>query len=68
MSNAKTYKENGYTHLLLTIHNFANTPIIEKGFKSKRGANKHVNEMSLNERNACLFDVVTVNQAIKKGY
>lgn len=31
---AKVYKDNGYTHVLVEITNFANKPEITKGFKS----------------------------------
>lgn len=43
---AKVYKDNGYTHVLVEITNFANKPEITKGFKSYYEMKKAKNRMS----------------------
>ena len=64
---AKDYKENGYTHVLVEITNFANKPDITKGFKSYYEMRKDKNRMSLHEINSNIFSFMSVNKAINIG-
>lgn len=65
---AREYKKNGYTHVLVEITDFEIKPIITKGFLNYKKMKKYQNEMSLGEINSRCFCFMTVNQAIKKGY
>jgi hypothetical protein len=57
---AKVYKDNGYTHVLVEITNFANKPEITKGFKSYYEMRKAKNRMSLHEINSNIFSFMSV--------
>lgn len=65
---AKVYKDNGYTHVLVEITNFANKPEITKGFKSYYEIKKLKNRMSLHEINSKIFSFMSVNKAINSGF
>lgn len=65
---AEEYKKNGYTHVLVELTNFEIKPIITKGFLNYKRMKKYQSEMSLNEINSMIFEFMTVDKAIKKGY
>lgn len=64
---AKDYKENGYTHVLVEITNFANKPEITKGFKSYYEMRKAKYRMNLHEINSKIFSFTSVDKAIDNG-
>lgn len=64
---AKDYKENGYTHVLVEITNFANKPKITKGFKSYYEMRKAKYRMNLHEINSKIFSFMSVDKAIDNG-
>lgn len=65
---AEEYKKNGYTHVLVELTNFEIRPIVTKGFLNYKHMKKYQSEMSLNEINSMIFEFMTVDKAIKKGY
>lgn len=65
---ATDYKNNGYTHVLVEINNFANEPSIAKGFKNYKDMRRYRDNMNLQEYYSNISRIMTVNQAIKKGY
>lgn len=64
---AKDYKENGYTHVLVEITNFANKPEITKVFKSYYEMRKAKYRMNLHEINSKIFSFMSVDKAIDNG-
>lgn len=64
---AKVYKDNGYTHILVEITNFANKPEITKGFKSYYEMRKAKYKMNLHEINSNIFSFMSVNKVINSG-
>lgn len=64
---AKVYKDNGYTHVLVEITNFANKPEITKGFKSYCEMRKAKYRMNLHEINSKIFSFMSVDKAIDNG-
>lgn len=64
---AKVYKDNGYTHVLVEITNFANKPEITKGFKSYYEMRKAKYKMNLHEINSNIFSFMSVYKAIDNG-
>lgn len=64
---AKDYKENGYTHVLVEITNFANKPEITKGFKSYYEMRKAKYRMNLHEINSKIFSFMSVDKDIDNG-
>lgn len=66
-TSAKTYKEHGYTHVLIMNEN-GRTPYISKGFKTFHCMKTFRDNLSLIEYNSGCFEFTTVNKAIKKGY
>lgn len=65
---ATDYKNNGYTHVLVEINNFADEPSIAKGFKNYKDMRKYRDNMNMHEYYCNISCIMTVNQAIKKGY
>lgn len=65
---AKELKEHGCTHVLVEIECFGNKPTITKVFKSRKEVQTFLDRLSLHELETRIFDIYTVNKAIKKGY
>lgn len=66
--NAKDLKEHGYTHVLVEIERFDSKPTITKVFKSRKEVQTFLDRLSLHEMETRIFDIYTINKAIKKGY
>lgn len=64
---ATTYKENGYTHVVVVVDNINDYSTIEKGFKSKDKMDDYLKE-SFAAPGCTERLPLTVNQAIKQGY
>lgn len=62
------YKNSGYTHVLVEINNFANELSIAKGFKNYKDMRRYRDNMNMHEYYCNISCIMTVNQAIKKGY
>lgn len=66
-TSAKTYKEHGYTHVLIMNEN-GRVPYIGKGFQSYHYMKRFRDNLSLVEQKSGCFEFMTINKAIKKGY
>lgn len=66
MSKARTYKENGYTHVRVNRENGYPEPFIDKGFKSYYQLKRDKASLQLKEDK--IYEYLTVNKAVKLGY
>lgn len=67
--NAKEYKNNGFSHVLLEITNIGKNLTISKGFKSRKEVNEYIKKNGMNSNySGNIWDIKTVKNAIKKGY
>ena len=64
---ATTYKENGYTHVVVVVDKINDNSTIEKGFKSKEKMDNYLKD-SFEAPGYTERLPLTVNQAIKLGY
>lgn len=67
--NAKELKEKGFSHVLLEILNIGKYPTITKAFKSRKEADEYIKASGMNSYYiGSVWDIITVNKAIRKGY
>lgn len=67
--NAKELKDKGFSHVLLEITNIGKYPTITKYFKSRKEANEYIKKNGMNSYyTGNVWDIKTVDNAIKKGY
>lgn len=67
--NAKELKDKGFSHVLLEITNIGKYPVITKAFKSRKEVNEYIKANGMNSNySGNIWDIKTVDNAIKKGY
>lgn len=67
--NVKELKEKGFSHVLVEITNIGKYPTITKAFKSRKEVNEYIKANGMNGYyTGNIWDIKTVDNAIKKGY
>lgn len=67
--NAKELKESGFSHVLLETTTTGKYLTITKAFKSRKEVNEYIKANGMNSNySGNIWDIKTVNNAIKKGY